>query len=87
MDLAPPSQLHLAVHADLATLDQGSGLRSVVSDTSQLHELTESDHVVADGHLDGVAHVQLAARRAAAKPGSPAYAASRSFEVMAPHTP
>jgi len=30
---------------------------------------------------------QLAARLAAEKPGAPAYAASRSFEVMAPHTP
>lgn len=87
MDLAPPSQLHLAIHADLAALDQGPGVRSVIGDTSQLHQLPQSDHVVVDGHLDGVAHVQLAARLAATKPGGPAYAASRSFEVMAPHTP
>src|SRR5665647_1864340 len=86
-DLAPPSQLHLVVHADLASLDQCPGVRSVIGDTSQLQELPEPDHVVVDGHVDGVAHVQLAARLAVEKPGPPAYAASRSVEVMAPHTP
>jgi len=53
-DLAPAPTLDLAVHADLAVLDQAPGLRAVIDDTGQLQELPEPDRLVADGYLDGV---------------------------------
>ena len=56
-DLAPTAAIDLAVDADLAVLDQGPGLRAVINDASQLQQLTEPDHLVADGNIDTFAHV------------------------------
>ena len=55
-DLAPSPTIDLAVHADLAALDQGPGMRTIVDDSGQLQELTQPDHLSADRNLDGVAH-------------------------------
>ena len=55
-ELTPTSALDLAVHADLAVLDQAPGPRAVIDDTSQLQELAEPDRLVADGYVEGVAH-------------------------------
>jgi hypothetical protein len=55
-DLASAPAIDYAVNADLAVLDQGPGLPAVIDDTSQLQQLTEPDHLVADGNIDVVAH-------------------------------
>ena len=86
-DLPPAPAIDLAVHPHLAILDQGPGLCAVIGDSSQLQQLTEPDHLAGDGKFDGVAHLVAVAQLAAGKPGEGTYVATRSYSVMAPHTP
>ena len=85
--LASAPAVYLAVHADLAVLDQGPGVCAIIGDSSQFQQLTEPDHLAGDGNFDGVAHLVAVAQLAAGKPGEGTYVATRSYSVMAPHTP
>jgi len=86
-DLTSAPAIDLAVHPHLAVLDQGPGLCAVIDDTSQLQQLAEPDHLAGDGNFDGVAHPVEVVQLAAGKPGEGTYVATRSYSVMAPHTP
>lgn len=86
-DLPPAPTIDLAVDTHLAVLDQGPGLPAVIDDSCQFEQLTEPDHLTGDGNRNGMAHWVDAAQLAAGNTGEGIYVASRSYSVMAPHTP
>jgi len=86
-DLASAPAIDLAVHLHLTVLDQGPGLRAVIDDSGQLQQLTKPDHLAGDGDFDSLTHAVDVVQLAAGKLGLGRYDASRSYSVMAPHTP